>query len=140
MTVNVGRGCDMTWEAGEDLSAKQYHMVELRTDGKVYLCDAVSAAERIPLGILQNNPEEGQAATVRVDGESYVVAAQSEALSSGKFFGCSAAGTATQIDATSTGADLGAWVFGFIVNGVTGTNPAAAKASVMIRPWGRVTA
>ncbi len=59
---------DLPFEAAEDLSLDQYRIVVLDT-GKVRRPDA---ATDIPLGVLQNAPAAGEAATVRVMGVSKV--------------------------------------------------------------------
>lgn len=66
------RGIDIAMEAAEDLSADQYHFViQDATSGKLRRPDA--ANERA-LGVLQNAPLAGEAAVVRTDGISKVVA------------------------------------------------------------------
>jgi hypothetical protein len=60
---------DVSYEAGEDLSDNQYRIVIL-SSGKVY---RPNAATDIPLGVLQNAPESGQAASVRLIGISKIV-------------------------------------------------------------------
>lgn len=58
--------------AGADLSAKQYHFVELTGTGRaVTVCNA---ATDVPIGVLQNTPADGQIAEVMVIGLSKVVA------------------------------------------------------------------
>lgn len=71
---------DLSYEAAEDLSSNQYHFVVLNSDGKLRRLD--SAAE-IAYGILQNAPESGEAASVRVDGISKLTV--NAALTIGKF-------------------------------------------------------
>ena len=71
---------DLSYEAAEDLSSNQYHFVVLGSDGKLRRLD--SAAE-VAYGILQNAPESGEAASVRIDGISKL--AVSAALTIGKF-------------------------------------------------------
>lgn len=61
---------DLSFEAGEDLSSDQYRHVVLDTDRTVR---RPNAATDISLGILQNSPESGEAASVRVEGVSKVV-------------------------------------------------------------------
>lgn len=56
----------LTLVAAADLSAKQYHAVSVNTDGKAAAADADDFA----VGILQNNPGAGQAATVTYHGVS----------------------------------------------------------------------
>ncbi len=51
------------FEAGADLSAKQYFIVKLNSDLEVILAD--DAAD-VMVGVLQNAPEEGESAEVRV--------------------------------------------------------------------------
>lgn len=60
-------GLDISFLAGEDLSSYQYHFVHQADDGTVDLMD--SGAE-FPLGVLQNAPESGEVAVVRVTGIS----------------------------------------------------------------------
>lgn len=57
---------DRTQVADVDLSSSQYCFVKLTSTG-VALCTAITD---IPYGILQNNPIQGQNATVRVAGMS----------------------------------------------------------------------
>lgn len=73
-----------TYLAGEDMSSKQYHFVELQSQTYVHLCDSGSATY-FPIGILQNAPESGEEAVICM-------------------LGCSL----LKID--STGASFGAWV------------------------------
>jgi hypothetical protein len=68
----VAPGQDIgTLTAENDLSEKQYYCVEVTGDNQVDVCDNV--ADR-PIGILQNKPVAGEAATVRVQGVSKAVA------------------------------------------------------------------
>jgi hypothetical protein len=60
---------DISYEAAEDLSNDQYRIVVL-SSGKVQRPDATSD---IPLGVLQNAPAAGQAASVRLIGISKIV-------------------------------------------------------------------
>lgn len=55
--------------AAADLSAKQYYAVKIDSNGKVALAGAGESA----IGILQNNPAEGQTAAVMLSGETYAV-------------------------------------------------------------------
>lgn len=66
---------DITLEAGADLSADQYKVVALATDGQIDV--AAAARGDIVIGVLQNTPSAaGQAATVRVSGVSKVIAGE----------------------------------------------------------------
>lgn len=89
--------------AGADLSSDQYYIVKLSGAG-VVLCDD---ATDIPIGILQNDPESGETASVAVDGITKVVA--DEEISVGELIGVSAAGKAVALTA---GTDTTAYVIG----------------------------
>lgn len=82
--------------ASEDLSDKQYHFVKLHDDGEVEDCDSASD---LPLGVLQNAPEQGEQAEVMALGVSKVVAGGS--LDAGETIGTSSSAKATEIDSTS---------------------------------------
>lgn len=71
---------DLAYEAAEDLSDDQYAFVVLNSSGQVRRPDS---ALEIPHGILQNAPESGEAAQVRVDGISKLCA--NAALAIGTF-------------------------------------------------------
>jgi len=63
-------GKDISFLAGEDLSAMQYRFVHQADDNTV---DMVDGATEIPVGVLQNAPESGEVAVVRVTGTSKLV-------------------------------------------------------------------
>lgn len=65
-----GQGIDLSFTAAEDLSAMQYRFVHQASDTTVDMLD--SGAE-FPVGILQNAPESGEVAVVRVVGVSKLV-------------------------------------------------------------------
>jgi len=69
----AGSGITITLEAAADLSSNQYNFVKLDANGKVVICVADSAGT-IPIGVLQNAPTSGQAATVLVVGISKIEA------------------------------------------------------------------
>jgi len=60
---------DLSYEAGEDLTSDQYKIVRV-SSSKVYRPDASSD---VPLGVLQNAPAIGEAASVRLIGVSKIV-------------------------------------------------------------------
>jgi len=64
---------DITFIAGEDLSSNQYYAVYLSADQTVSLC---TTAHVDAIGILQNAPKSGEAATVRVLGTTKVVSGE----------------------------------------------------------------
>lgn len=94
-----------TFEAAADLSTKQYHFVELDSNGRVAACNA---ATDLPIGVLQNKPSVlGMAAEVMITGITKVVA--DAALSIGNLIGTSADG---QADAKTVGTDITEYVVG----------------------------
>jgi len=93
--------------ANSDMTAYQYYTVALRSDGKVELCDSTSD---IVYGVLQNAPDSGEVASIKVAGESKVVLAAGVSFANGNFVGPSSSGTA-QVAVT------GQYPFGVIVGG-----------------------
>ena len=80
----------ITVEAGGDLSAGQFHFVDVATDGQV---DLVASAGGKAIGVLQNDPSAaGRAATVTVAGVSKVVAGAT--IAAGNKIQSTATGTA----------------------------------------------
>jgi hypothetical protein len=68
------RGFERTGTAGEDLSSKQFYIVQLAADGDI---EVGEGATDLIVGVLQNAPESGQPATYRFLGTTKVVAAGS---------------------------------------------------------------
>ena len=93
-----------TFTAAADLSAKQYHFVVLASATTVNVATAITNA---PIGILQNKPESGQQAIVRISGLSKVVA--DGTLAAANFIGTSAD---AQADAISPGTDTTVYMTG----------------------------
>jgi hypothetical protein len=77
----------ITMVASANLSAKQYHWVKVSGDGTVTYCDDNDPAQ---LGILQNAPASGEAATVAVKGVSKLVVGA--AVTAGQYAGSDSAG------------------------------------------------
>lgn len=78
--------------AAADLSAKQYYFVKLASSTTVNVCAAVTDK---PIGVLQNKPESGEQAVVRVFGISKISA--DATLAAGDVIGTSADGQAQPI-------------------------------------------
>ena len=78
--------------ASADLSAKQYHFVKMSGNNTVTVCAAITD---IPIGVLQNTPSSGQAASVCLFGITKVVA--DGTLAAGNVIGTSADGQADAI-------------------------------------------
>jgi hypothetical protein len=67
-----GYGTDITLVAGADLSATgQFRGVKVNSSGRAILA---AAAGEFVIGVLQNNPGNGQAGTVRVAGATKMIA------------------------------------------------------------------
>ena len=96
-----GSGILIALTAAADLSAKQYNFVKLDGNGDVVLTDASSAGE-IPIGVLQNAPTSGQAATVMIVGISKVEAGV--AFDEGVKIACSDSGSSAD-DGQAVAAD-----------------------------------
>jgi hypothetical protein len=85
---------DHSYKAENDLSAKQYYFVEYSGVDQVDVCDA--AADRA-IGVLQNKPTAGAAATVRHLGISMVVSDGSgTAITAGDHIGPNSSGKAVK--------------------------------------------
>jgi hypothetical protein len=108
----------ITLEAAADLSALQFYFVKIDSNGKAA---AVAAITDVPIGVLQNKPTAGQAATITVVGVSKV--SSDAALNEGDLIGPSADG---QADARTIGTDTTHYVAGQMLTatgaaGVIGT-------------------
>lgn len=85
-----------TFKAAGDLSAKQYHLVELTAAQTVSACDAITD---VAIGVLQNDPNAaGQPAEVAILGTAKVVAGA--AIAAGARVAPTAAGKAQTAVAT----------------------------------------
>ncbi|MEE4113485.1 MAG: capsid cement protein [Desulfobacteraceae bacterium] len=71
MAYEVGGGIDISLLAAEDLSSYQYRFITIASDTTVQLANG---ATEYPIGILQNAPESGEVAVVRVVGISKLIA------------------------------------------------------------------
>jgi len=114
--------------AAADLSSKQYHFVKLASATTVNVCSAITDA---PIGILQNNPESGETATIAIFGISKVVA--DGTLAAGNVIGTSAD---AQADAIAPGTDTTVYTMGQAIQaasaGETCTmflNPTSSRAA-----------
>ncbi len=84
--------------ASEDLSAKQFYIVQMDSSGDM---EVAEGATDLLLGVLQNKPESGQAGTYRFEGTTKVVA--SAAIAIGDWVTTTNAGKAV---ATTTDKDI----------------------------------
>lgn len=70
MTQSV-RSFERSHVAGEDLSSKQFYIVQLDASGQI---EVGEGATDLLVGVLQNTPESGQQATYRFAGTTKVIA------------------------------------------------------------------
>lgn len=68
---------EKTKEASEDLSAKQFYIVQMDANGDM---EVAESATDLLLGVLQDKPESGQAGTYRHMGTTKVVASDAIAI------------------------------------------------------------
>jgi len=96
-------GIDISFLAAEDLSSMQYRFIHLASDTTV---DMVDSATEYPAGILQNAPESGEVAVVRVTGVSKLV--MNDAVAVGAKLKCEYVGASDngKGDAADTDGDL----------------------------------
>jgi hypothetical protein len=104
--------------ASADLSAKQYYFVKISGDKTVTVCAATTDK---PIGILQNDPESGEAAVVASGGVSKV--SGDADLTAGNSVGTSADGQA----AAYTASDTTKYIVGQVI---LGNSAAAGLATV----------
>jgi hypothetical protein len=104
--------------ASADLSAKQYYFVKVSGDKTVTVCAATTDK---PIGILQNDPESGEAAVVASGGVSKV--SGDADLTAGNSVGTSADGQA----AAYTASDTTKYIVGQVI---LGNSAAAGLATV----------
>src|SRR5262245_22974964 len=112
---------DLPLVAGADLSSAQHTFVRLNANNQVIQCSATTDQ---PIGILQNNPANGQAAAVRVDGVSKLVSGA--ALTAGWIVGPNASGQGTRV---VPGTDTTRYMAAMVIEG---TGAASEKATVML--------
>jgi len=110
-----------SFDAGADLSTKQFFFVKLSADRKVILC---AAATDKPIGVLQNKPKLNEAAEVMVIGRTKVES--DAALTAGDLIGTSADG---QADAKTPGTDTTEFICGVVT---VGSAAAGEMAEVLI--------
>lgn len=120
----AGQQICATFEAAADLSTKQYYFVKLSAANTVNVCTAITD---IPIGILQNKPESGEAATVCLFGISKVSA--DGTLAAGNLIGTSAD---SQADAITAGTDTTVYTMGQALE----TAAAGDTVSMFLNPTG----
>ncbi len=96
MAISENKTC-ITLVAAADLSAKQYYFVSVDTDGKA----ALTGDDGNPIGVLQNKPAAGEAATICVAGVTPVYVGTESGLGAGYNVGCDANSAAKVSDTGS---------------------------------------
>lgn len=86
-----------SFKAGEDLSSLQYYLVKFSADDTV---KSASDTDNV-VGVLQNEPGNGETAEVAYEGKSKIVASAS--ISAGDFLGSTANGKAVKVTASEGG-------------------------------------
>jgi len=99
-------------KAAASLATKQYYGVKVTADNQVNI---VTADGEPAIGILQNAPASGEAAEVMMMGISKVYVGT--ALSAGQLWGFDASGQAEPKEDNNTGASLGNWALGQVIEG-----------------------
>ncbi len=94
-------------KAGADLSSSQYKFVKLSAAGTVVACDG--ATDR-PIGVLQNKPTSGQAATVVTIGVTKIQ--PDEALTVGSTIGTS---SDAQAQIVAVGSETTVYIVGIVL-------------------------
>jgi len=89
-------GLDLTFEAGADLRTKQYYILYLSGDQTV----SVSGSNGKAIGVLQNEPNSGEAAQVRVSGTTKVIASDTS-IAAGDYLTSDGNGKAEEADANN---------------------------------------
>jgi hypothetical protein len=96
MAISENKTC-ITLVAAADLSAKQYYFVAVDTNGQA----ALTGDDGNPIGVLQNKPTAGQAATICIDGVTKVYVGTESGLGAGYNVGCDANSAAKVSDTGS---------------------------------------
>lgn len=110
-------------------SSKQYYCMDVDTNGKAVLCSA--AGQRV-VGILQNKPNAGEAATIATEGISKVISGTG--ITAGDYLKTDANGKA--VKATKAGTTgVGSDVFGIALTSTTDIG-ATAIVTVLLQHAG----
>lgn len=112
--------------ANASMASNQFHCVKAHTvDNQFALC---SVDGEVVLGVLQDDPASGIAGDIMVLGVTKVVVGSGETLVAGQTWGTDASGEAKTVEGSITGADLGDYSAGIVLEG----GAAAELATVTI--------
>lgn len=130
MAFEIPGFCPAAFVAASDLSSKQYYCVKLNTVAdQVALCDTDG---ELVFGVLQNDPASGEEASVMLSGITKVIAG--ETLVKGMTWGVDANGKAKETERTATGADLGDFVMGRVIEGASAGELATVDIGFVVYP------
>ena len=107
-------------KAAASLASNQYYGVKMTANNQVNVVDTDGEPG---IGVLQNAPASGEAAEVMMSGITKVIVGStalttSDTLGSGmQAWGFDSSGLAKPIQRSSTGADIGDFVMGFVIEG-----------------------
>ena len=115
----------MAWESPLYKLPAAIAAADYRTTSKQYYCVTKNATNNqvalattdgeIFIGVLQNEPLSGAAAEVTCIGVTKVVAG--ETLTAGDYWGTDSSGKAKIVEHTNTGADIGDYIAGVVLEG-----------------------
>lgn len=101
-------------KAAADLSTKQFYGVKITANNQVNI---ITADGEPGFGLLQNDPASGEAAEVMCQGISKAKVNASTSVSAGDLWGYDSDGTIQTVVDNQTGASLGHWVQGMVIEG-----------------------
>lgn len=101
-------------KAAASLATKQYYGVKVTANNQVNI---ITADGEPGLGILQNDPASGEAAEVMMSGITKAVVSSAAAVTAGDLWGFNSDGTIQTVVDNNTGASLGYWVMGQVLEG-----------------------
>jgi len=119
--------------AGADLSALQFYFVKKNTTANQVAAPTVDG--EVVIGVLQNKPSAaGHTATVAFSGVTKVECGEN--LAAGDYVGTDNTGRAKKIDVSATGADVGDYIAGVVLEGAS----TGERASILLLHMYRVFA
>lgn len=113
-------------KAAASLTTKQFYGVKVTANNSVNI---VTANGEPGLGILQNAPASGEAAEVMLAGISKILVGT--AVAAGQLWGFDSAGKATPVEDNNTGASLGYWVQGRVIEGAAAGEYATVDIGIL---------
>lgn len=115
MAWQLKMGCIGNLAANADMASNQFHCVKAHsTNNQFALCGVDGEAI---LGVLQDNPAIGVAGEIMALGVTKVVVGVGETLVAGQTWGVDANGEAKTIEGSITGADVGDYAAGMVLEG-----------------------